>query len=163
VASAPAAARAAIPPPTAAGRSGGNAARGAGPAADPHLVFADVRTLVFSGKKAEEQTAVLNLFNGQIAVISARNGATLAAIPYGDLTYAVYAHAKDPKWSVVLASPPADPDLPGGLFRSARDWLTLQSRSTFMILRLSENNWRRVVQAVSDRTGVQVEVPAGTR
>jgi hypothetical protein len=70
-------------------------------------------------------------------------------------------HAKDPRWSVILASPPPDTDFPGGLFRSARHWLTLQSRSTFLILRLDDSNWRRILQTVTARTGVAVDTSAG--
>lgn len=119
--------------------------------------------LTFSGKKADEQPAIINFVNGQMTVVSPRAGTTLATMPYADLTYAVYIHAKDPKWSVVLSAPPPDPDLPGGLFRSARHWLTLQSRSAFMILRLNDGDWRTILQAVSARTGVQVERPAAPR
>ena len=43
---------------------------------------------------------------------------------------------------------------PGGLFRPARHWLTLQSRATFLILRLNDDDWRQVVETVTGRTGV---------
>jgi hypothetical protein len=138
-------------------------AAAAAAAADTHLAFGDVRVLRFNGKKAEERPGVLNFAGGQISVLAPRGGTVLASMPYRELTYAVYVHAKDPKWSVVLSAPPPDPDLPGGLFRSARHWLTLQSRSAFMIVRLNDDDWRRVVETVSARTGVQVERPASDR
>jgi hypothetical protein len=43
--------------------------------------------------------------------------------------------------------------------RSARHWLTLQSRASYLIVRLNDDDWRQVTDAVSARTGVTVEVP----
>jgi hypothetical protein len=58
----------------------------------------------------------------------------------------------------VLAAPPANVDLPGGLFTPARHWLALQSRASFLIVRLSDANWRQVLEAVTARTGLQVQL-----
>jgi hypothetical protein len=113
--------------------------------------------LAFTGKKADEQPAVLQLAADRLSIVGA-NGAALAVMPYREVTYAVYVHAKDPKWSVVLAAPPPDPDLPGGIFRSSRHWLTLQSRSSFVILRLGDDNWQRVLEAIGSRS-VKIERP----
>ena len=66
-------------------------------------------------------------------------------------------------WSVVLAAPPPDVDLPGGLFRSARRWLTLQSRAAFMIVRLNDGDWRQVIDTIAARIGVRVEESAGNQ
>jgi hypothetical protein len=116
-----------------------------------------------TGKKGEERQVALNFGGGQVVAANLRDGAVVQALPYRDISYAVYTRAKEPKWSVVLAAPPADVDLPGGLFRSARRWLTLQSRSTFMIIRLNDNDWRQVVEMVSARLGIGVEQPAGNQ
>ena len=106
--------------------------------------------------------AILGFGNGQVSAMGP-TGVTIVELPYGEITYAVYARAKDPKWSVVLASPPPDVDLPGGLFRSARRWLTLQSRSNFIIVRLNDNDWRQVIDMLATRAGVNVDVPAGSQ
>ena len=142
---------------------GGNTAasrgRGRGAIVDTPLDFQDVRLLVVVGSKAEEQPGVLNFGAGRVAVIGGQSGATLVSIPYTDLSYAYYTRAKDPKWSPVLASPPGNVNLPGGLFSPARHWLTLQSRSSFLIARLSDASWRQVLQTVTARTGLEVEHP----
>ena len=91
--------------------------------------------------------------------LAAQSGATLVAIPYTELSYAYYTRAKDPKWSPVLAAPPGNVNLPGGLFSPARHWLTLQSRSSFLIARLNDSSWRQVLQTVTARTGLEVEHP----
>jgi len=126
---------------------------------DTPLDFQDVRLLVVVGSKAEEQPGVLNFGAGRVAVIGGQSGATLVSIPYTEVTYAYYTRAKDPKWSPVLASPPGNVNLPGGLFSPARHWLTLQSRSSFLIARLSDASWRQVLQTVTARTGLEVEHP----
>ena len=125
------------------------------------MSFKDLRLLVVTGKKGEERQIVLTFGDGQITAANPRDGVAVQVLPYRDISYAAYARAKDPKWSVVLAAPPADVDLPGGLFRSARHWLTLQSRTTFMIIRLNDSDWRQVVNTTTARSGVSVELPAG--
>lgn len=132
---------------------------GRGTAADAPLDFKDVRLLVVVGTRAEEQPGVLNFGGGRVAIIGGESGATLVSIPYGELTYAYYTRAKDPKWSPVLAAPPGNVNLPGGLFSPARHWLTLQSRSSFLIARLSDASWRQILQTVTARTGLEVEHP----
>ena len=129
---------------------------------DSPVAFRDVRLLTLTGKKAGETVALLGFGNGEVSGL-APSGATIVALPYGEITNAIYTRAKDPKWSVVLASPPADVDLPGGLFRSARRWLTLQSRSNFIIVRLNDNDWRQVIDMLATRAGVKVDVPAGSQ
>ena len=122
--------------------------------------FKDVRLLVVVGTRAEEQPGVLNFSGGRVAVVGGQSGGTLVSIPYADVTYAYYTKAKDPKWSPVLAAPPGNVNLPGNLFSPARHWLTLQSRSSFLIARLTDANWRQVLQTVTARTGLEVEHPA---
>jgi serine/threonine protein kinase len=149
--------------PAGAGAASGRASRGRLlPTADIHLAFPGVRALVVDGKKADDRPAVLAFGAGQVSLAAEKGGAPLAAMPYGEITYAVHVHARDPKWSVVLAAPPGDVDLPGGLFRSARHWLTLQSRSSFMIVRLGDSDWPKVMETVTARTGIKVEQPAAT-
>ena len=161
----PAAARAGgTPPPAARGTSASGAAAargraGRGAVVDTPVDFKDMRLLVVAGTKAAEQPGVLNFGGGRVAVVSEQSGATLAAIPYADVSYAYYTRAKDPKWSPVLAAPPGNVDLPSGLFSPARHWLTLQSRSSYMIVRLSDASWRQVLQTVTARTGLEVEHP----
>ena len=119
-----------------------------------------MRALVVSGKKASEENATLQFTSDGVALIG-QNGASFGTLLYRDVTYATYVRARDPKWSVVLASPPPDVDLPGGNMlgiRSARHWLTLQSRASYLIVRLNDDDWREVTEAVSARTGVTVEV-----
>lgn len=110
------------------------------------------------GNRAEEQPGVLNFGEGRVAVVSERNGTMLGSLPYSDITYALYTRAREPKWSPVLAAPAATVDLPGNLFSPARHWLALQSRAGFLIVRLSDSNWRQVLETVTARTGLEVQL-----
>jgi hypothetical protein len=144
------------PAPAASSSRGPATVSGAAP-----LAFGGVRALVVSGKKASEENATLQFTRDGVALIG-QNGTSLGTLLYRDVSYATYVRARDPKWSVVLASPPPDVDLPGGNMlgiRSARHWLTLQSRASYLIVRLNDDDWRQVTDAVSARTGVTVEVP----
>jgi serine/threonine-protein kinase len=140
--------------------AGASRGRGRGPVVDTPLDFKDVRLLVVVGSRAEEQPGVLNFGDGRVAVIGGQSGATLVSIPYSEVSYAYYTRAKDPKWSPVLAAPPGNVNLPGGLFSPARHWLTLQSRASFLIARLNDSSWRQILQTVTARTGLEVEHPA---
>jgi hypothetical protein len=123
------------------------------------VAFNDLRTLVVKGKDSQEQLAVLHLFAGQLSLVL-QNGVTLASMPYRELTRAMYTRGRSPKWDAALAGPPADLNVPGGLFRSARHWLSLQSRNTYVILRLNDADWRQVIDTITTRTGVKVEQSA---
>ena len=78
-----------------------------------------MRLLVVVGTKAEEQPGVLNFGGGRVAVVGGaeRRDARVDSV-HATRRTPTYTRAKDPKWSPVLAAPPANVDLPGGLFRS---------------------------------------------
>ena len=83
------------------------------------------------------------------------SGAALASMPYEALLRATYVRGRDPKWDPSLAAPPQDLDV-GGVFRTAKHWLVLQGRDSYMIVRLEDNNWRQILNTVVDRTKVQI-------
>ena len=145
------------PGTAAAGRGRG---RGRGLVNDPLLALEDIRYEQITGKRAEELEVTLNFASGRITVVAKRGGATLSDIAYADLVAATYARGKDPKWDTSVPAPPTDVDFPGSLFRQARHWLVLQTRTTFVVLRLGDD-WRRVVETVTERTGLRVEQVGG--
>jgi len=69
---------------------------------------------------------------------------------------ATYSHSKDPQWDPSLSAPPAKLDMPG-VFKSARHWLTLQTGSGYVILRLADSNWATILQTLESRTGVAID------
>jgi serine/threonine-protein kinase len=139
--------------------AGATGRAGRGPSADAPLEFKDVRLLVVSGSRAQERTGVLVFGGGRVAVAGEDTGATLSALSYSEVTHAMYTRGRDPKWSPVLAGPPANVDLPSNVFSPARHWLTLQSRAAFLIVRLNDQIWTEVLETVTARTGLPVERP----
>jgi serine/threonine protein kinase len=139
----------------------GATVKGRGAAADAHMAFSDVRALIVAGKKASEQSAVLHFVDGRISLLADKSGGGLGSLLYRDILSALYIKAKNPKWDPKLAAPPTDVDMPGGLFRTAHHWLALQSRSSFLIVRLTDEDWQQVLQTVTARTSIKVERLAG--
>ena len=108
--------------------------------------------LVVVGTKAKSSRGVLNFGGGQVAVVGGAERRDARVDPvHGRLVRATYTQgARIRSGAPVLAAPPANVDLPGGLFSPARHWLTLQSRSSFLIVRLNDSSWRQVLR---DRHG----------
>ncbi len=99
---------------------------------------------------------LLSLVGGQISITAKSGGSAIASVAYRSIVHGTYVHAKDPKWDATLPAPPADLDMPGFL-RTSHHWLTLQTRSAYVILRLEDDNWERIMQAVEARTGLKIE------
>jgi len=128
------------------------------PGDDPHVAFVDVKMLVVTDKKSQDQDVTLNLAAGQISLVSKKGGAALKTIPYKRLAHATYIHAHDPKWDPGLSSPPSDLEVPGSFLRSStRHWLTLQTKTDYLILRLTDDNWMTILQTIESRTGLKVD------
>jgi len=141
---------AATPPPV----SAGTGRRGAAPPETP-IEYKDVRVLAITGRRSSDQQGVLSFSAGNITMLGRGTNAALASMPYDALLRATYVRGRDPKWDPSLAAPPQDLDV-GGMFRTAKHWLVLQGREAFVVLRLEDNNWRPVLNAVVERTKVQI-------
>ncbi len=133
--------------------------RGAAPVDDQLLAFTDVRVMVVTGKKAQDEEILLNFVGGQIALVARRAGTAMATLPYQSIASATFVRARDPKWNPGFSSPPDGLDV-GGMLRTPKLWLTLQTRESYVILRLADTNVTRVIEAVEARTGLTVERPA---
>ena len=152
---------AADPPPVdpnAAGRRG-DAARGAtagrrgsAPVDDSLLAVADMRVLVVDGRKSKDEEIILNFGDGKVVLVGRRSGTPVATLPYRSIAAATYVRARNPRWNATLVSPPDDLDV-GGLLRTAKHWLTLQTKDGYQVLRLEDVNVLKVLQAVEARYG----------
>ena len=67
-------------------------------------------------------------------------------------------HARDPKWSDAYFGPPKDLDV-GGMLRSSKHFLVLQTKDSYMILRLDDSNVLRVLQTIESHTGLTIDRP----
>jgi eukaryotic-like serine/threonine-protein kinase len=152
-ASAGPAGRAAAPVPT---------PRPASPAVDAvPVVFNDVKYIQVQRDKGDDQDARLIFGGGVIQVLSRNKDQAFTSEPYRQLARATYVRAKNPKWDPQLAGPPLTIDL-SGLFRNTRHWLVLQSKTTYVILRLEDSNWQQILDTFETRTGLKVDRPPST-
>jgi serine/threonine protein kinase len=151
----------ASPTPGARGAATNPAARGATPNADAELAtFGDVKYLKVNGKDVDDDDAILQFVGGQMLVTSTKGGTAYAAVQYRRVSHATYVHAKMPKWDTGLPAPGDGFSVPGiGLFRPARHWLVLQTRTDFTILRLDDSNWKKILDTFEARTGLKVDQP----
>ena len=140
---------------TPAARGGARGRRGA--TDDLPVAFKNVRAFVVTGRKVDEREAVLQFGDARVRVTAPRGEPRYGDLPYADITSASYVRAKNPRWYPTLAAPPANVDMPGGLFRSERHWLTLQSRAGYLIVRLTDGEYRQVIETANARLRVRVE------
>jgi serine/threonine protein kinase len=142
----------------ASGRAG---TAGRGSVDDSHLVIpGDVKYVAVNGKKTDDEDAIVSFWNGQIAVMSKKDGQPVATWPYRSVLSATYIKARDPRWDSAYASPPDDLDV-GGFLRTSKHWLILQNRDAFILLRLSDANVTRMLETVEARCGIAVSRPTG--
>jgi len=127
------------------------------PVPDEYLAFSNVKLLSVVGSKAQDQDVLMSFVSGQISITAKSGGSALVSMPYKTVAHATYTHAKDPKWDATLPGPPDKLDMPGFVIRTARHWLTLQSKTGYLILRLDDDNWERIVQTVETRASIKVE------
>jgi hypothetical protein len=145
--------------PTAAAPAAAATAAPAAPAApaidDAFVTFKDVKFMAVKGQDSQDQDALINFGGGQITVVPKDGGTAYSSWPYPSVTRATYAHTKDPKWDATLPGPPDNLTI-HGFMRGVRNWLVLQSKTAYVLLRLDDANWRGVVDAIESRCGVKV-------
>jgi hypothetical protein len=123
--------------------------------------FGDIKTLVADGTKARELDALLILEPERLIIRNRDNGSVLQTAPYQSIAVATYARARQPRWQEDSDVAPIPKTFSGSGFflKSSRHWLTLQSKSEFVILRLEEKNVKAVLASIEARTGSKVQRP----
>jgi len=132
-------------------------------AAAPTESFGAVKALLppsGDATKSREMDALLSLEPGELVVRSRDSGEVLKTVPYRTIAAATYTRARRPKASDSSTVTPVPENIGGsGFLGTAKHWLTLQSKSDFLILRLDDKNVLRVMSSLESRTGVKTERP----
>jgi hypothetical protein len=165
---APAGAIPASPPPDATGRgavAASDADAGGGGSGAPNALpesFGAIKTLVADGTKARELDALLILEPERLVIRNRDNGSVLQTAPYQSIAVATYARARQPRWQEDSSVAPIPKSFSGSGFflKSSRHWLTLQSKSEFLILRLEDKNVKAILASIEARTGSKIQRPA---
>jgi serine/threonine-protein kinase len=150
--------RAGAPPSAATAR---NAAASAGRGAvveEPPVEVRDVKLLTITGKKTKDDDVFVSFANGQLSILPKEQGTPLVSWPYKNVLKATYIKSRDPRWDTSLASPPDDLDV-GGILRTSKNWFVLQNREAYLVLRLSDANYARVIELIESRAGIRVARP----
>jgi serine/threonine-protein kinase len=123
--------------------------------------FGDIKTLIADGTKSRELDALLILEPERLVVRNRDNGSILQTTPYQSIAAATYARSKQPRWQEDgnVAQIPKNFSGSGFFLKSSRHWLTLQSKTEFVILRLEDKNFRMVLASVETRTGLKIQQP----
>lgn len=117
--------------------------------------------MAVKGDDSQDQDALVNFGGGQITVVPKDGGAAYASVPYPTIAHATYSHSKDPKWDGGLPAPPDNLNIHGFL-RGSRHWLTLQSKTGYVLLRLDDANFRQVLDTIENRCRLKVDrMPEG--
>lgn len=100
---------------------------------------------------------MLSFADGRVTLFDESGVAPLTSMSFQQITSAAYTRARNPRWYPTLAGPPADVDMPGGLFRGDRHWLALQSRDAWMIVRMNDGDRQPITEAVTTFLGLKVD------
>jgi eukaryotic-like serine/threonine-protein kinase len=128
----------------------------------PTQSFGDVKAVVADGTKTREIDVLLGLEPDRAVLRSRDNGTVIQSIAYRSIAAATYARAKRPRGNedVALAQVPKDFGGSGFFLKTSKHWLTLQSASSFVVLRLEDKNVMTVLASIESRTGNKVARPA---
>jgi serine/threonine-protein kinase len=131
------------------------------PIDDSFVTFKDVKFMAVKADDSQDQDALVNFGGGQITIVPKDGGAAYASVPYQSVAHATYSHSKDPKWDAGLPAPPDGLNIHGFL-RGSRHWLTLQSKTGYVLLRLDDANFRSVLDTIENRCRLKVDrMPEG--
>lgn len=120
--------------------------------------FTNVKLMVNTGEKAEEQDAVLR-FEDTALIIYGRGGTPLKTLAYADIRGAEYSYSKSPRWKsgIGVAIAVGIFALPVFFMKGKKHWLTIAAEQDFAVLRLDKKNYKLILPTFEARTGKRVE------
>ena len=123
--------------------------------------FRNVKLMVNTGEKAEEQDAVLR-FGEDALTVYGKGGAILKTFKYADIKGCEYSYSKSPRWKSGIGAAIAVGvfALPVFFMKGTKHWLTIAAEKDFAVLRLDKKNYKLILPAFEARTGKSVEAVA---
>jgi hypothetical protein len=115
------------------------------------------------GAKTKEADVWLDL-DGTAVVVRRADRSVVKSVPYSAILSATFTESKNPRWSTadgLAPVPPAYGNRGSSFLSRARNWLALQSKDDFIIVRLEKDNVPRVLEALESRTRVKVQKADG--
>lgn len=123
--------------------------------------FSNIKLMVNTGDKADEQDAVLRI-EDEALVIRSKGGTILKTLPYATMKSMEYSYSKSPRWKsgAAMAVAVGIFALPLFFMKGKKHWLTTVSGEEFALLRLDKNNYKIIIPALEAKTGMKVETVA---
>lgn len=128
------------------------------PADAPTQNFGEVRAIAVDGNRGREIDATLFLEPGNLVIRERGNNTVLRTLPYRAIAAGTYMRGKRPRGQKNGTLPDVPDNLAGSgsLFGQARHWLTLQTSSEFLVVRLEDRNVVGVINNLETRTGLKI-------
>jgi hypothetical protein len=141
------------------GRMGPDGARGAQPIpgrGGAGALFPDVLFLMVTGNESRWEDAILRIGDTQLLIASRRDEAKLRSMPYRLVARAASVFDTAPMFAPNFSAPGPNLVLPASAGGRPEHWLTLQTASEYLVLRLNNMNANRVVQMLQAHVSVPI-------
>jgi len=129
------------------------------PAAVPMATFNQVRVLVSDGDRAREREGVLQIGNGQVALLTSAGGTPIVSVSTSALKGMFYSRSKQPKWRDASGKEVESRIDLGrmGFLRGDRNWVILFTEGEPLILRFEDAALRAALAALEHGTGHKIQ------
>jgi len=120
-------------------------------------VFFDAKTVVAEGGKNREHDTTVLLSDGKFTVTE-KNDRVVATLAFADVVGVSVSNSKQPMWN----SPQGPAEMMKveagklGFLKGGRNWVGLRTADTSLVLRVEDDDLRRVIAAIEERTGRKV-------
>lgn len=121
--------------------------------------FNQVRVLVSDGDKAREREGVLQIGNGQVALLTSAGGTPIVSVSTSALKGMFYSRSKQPKWRDASGKEVESRIDLGrmGFLRGDRNWVILFTDGEPLILRFEDAALRAALAALEHGTGHKIQ------
>jgi serine/threonine-protein kinase len=126
-------------------------------AAMPPVIFSAQTVVVEAGRNRQRDTIVR--IEGGVVTVRGKDQSVVTAVPFTDVVGVSYSNSKQPLWNAP-EGPTEIIHLDGGTFgflRGNQHWVSLRTGGTSIVLRLRDQDSRRIVLAFEERLGKKVE------
>jgi hypothetical protein len=123
----------------------------------PPVAFS-AQTVVFEGGKNRQRDTNVQVANGVITV-TGKDNKLVVSVPLEQVVGVTYSNSRQPMWNTPQG-PAEIAHLDGGAFgflRGDQHWVSLRTDAMSLVMRVREQDSRRVIAAIEERTGKKVE------